>query len=414
MRMPTWEAREWGGSSMGTEARGVGRQLAAILALTLLLGAPPAAGATYRSVQIVTDEFAGFPSGPLLIYTPFDGAQGLLSRADVTIHGLLELSAMIATGESGTLLPYDFWIEQRLEASSPALGFGWAADSSKVRFQGTAPTWQPIPVSRLVTYTFGINQHTDLSGVVPVRTSGADIPPGGVATRLEHFVDTRCNDSRSYESAISMNFVPLSSQLLIVAVPYTYTGFVQITYTYITTDQLEKHVANGDFEGQSLSPWSSSGAGAGRLSSPPQCLAATLNQLLELEAGSPIEVSQSIATPADPFTLTFDYGFAQNGGTLEIWLRDTRVDQIDAAGLAMLFRTRVLSISDPALLGQAAIPLRIVWNAASGERAWIDNVQVYPVPEPAADLLAAASLLGLCGLSRRSGRPYPAQRAQPR
>ena len=366
----------------------------------LACGAPYAARAFYSTVQIVAGDFAGVPVGPLLIYTPFDGAQGLLVRGHVMIQGVLEFQAMIATGDPGTLMPYSFWIEQQLRPMSQGRAFGWAGTDAKVQFDGTAQTYEPIPVTRAVTYTFSVDRYANASGMVPVEASGVDIPPGLVSTRLDHFVKTSCSDFLSFQSAIEMNFVPLSSEFLIAAVPYSYTGAWIITYTYISADQLQNQVANGDFEGSALSPWSSSGAGAGRLASPAQCLDAT-NQLLELEAGSPVEVSQPIATPPDPFTLGYDYGFAQDAGTLEIWLGDTRVDQIQAAGLASLFRTRVLSVSDPAVLGQGAIPLRIVWNAASGERAWIDNVQAYAVPEPTTELLAAASLLSLCGLCRR-------------
>ncbi len=378
----------------------------AFLFVASLVAAPLAARAAYLSTQIVTDPFVGASSGPLLVYTPFDGAQGLLTKAEVTITGVVDFSAIITMGDPGTVLPYDFLIEQKLEASSPELGFAWVGGGfdAKLQFQGAALVLQPFPVSRIVTYTFSVDRNSDIGGVVPVSASGVDVVPAGVATRLEHFIDTRCNDARSYESAISMNFVPLSPPLLAAAAPYSYTGSMQIAYTFITTDQLQDHVANGDFEGPSLSPWSSSGAGAGRLSSPPQCLAGTLNQLLELEAGSPIEVSQTISTPADPFTLTFDYGFAQNSGTLEIWFQNTLVDQIDAAGLAMLFRSRVLSVSDPAILGQAAIPLRIVWNAASGDRAWIDNVKVLSVPEPNTSLLAIAALATVVAVRRFRSR----------
>lgn len=358
--------------------------------------------AAFTTVQVVSDSFGGEAFGSILYYTPFDPAQGLLRRVDVDIEGVFVFSTMIASGNPGEPAVYNFNVDQQLEEAHPGFSFVFAdRPRATLLFIGTAPRFQPIPVTRFVSYQFRVDTSTDALGLTPLVTNGIDMAPAQIETRLENFVDSPCGDLQLFQSIIVMSFLPLSGPDLVAMYPYTYQGDLRITYEYVPHDQLQNQVANGDFEGPSLSPWSSSGAGTARLANPVQCLDGTPNRQIELAAGSPVDVQQSVATPADPFTLTFDYGFGQDSGRLETWLGNTRVDQIDASGMAGLFRTRVLTISDPAVLGQASIPLRFTWIAATGERAWIDDVKLYAVPEPSPAHLALAATLVLCALRRR-------------
>jgi len=98
----------------------------------------------------------------------------------------------------------------------------------------------------------------------------------------------------------------------------------------------------------------------------------------------------------------FDFGFGQAAGQLVLSLGGSVIDSIDAvARTPQVFRTRLLHVSDPALQGQSGLPLRFGWSGGGSDVAWIDNVRLYPVPEPSRTSGLVTALAVLAALRRR-------------
>jgi hypothetical protein len=111
------------------------------------------------------------------------------------------------------------------------------------------------------------------------------------------------------------------------------------------------------------------------------------NYAAELVAGSPVSISQTIKTPAEPFGINLDYSF-KSAGVLEVLLADqvvARVERQQAGG----FVNRVVGITQTELLGQTAASLKLRFDGEAGSAIWLDNIYLTDVPEPSAIVLLA-------------------------
>ncbi|MGR8949242.1 MAG: hypothetical protein ACU84Q_14425, partial [Gammaproteobacteria bacterium] len=161
--------------------------------------------------------------------------------------------------------------------------------------------------------------------------------------------------------------------------------------------------AYGTFEAQladgSIAGWNVSGPGSADV-----IQLAGDNNVVRLTTGSPVELSQLIDTPSEAFTLSFDYEFLTDTGTLEVYLADTLLGTLDAPATPPgSFDNASFTLSDAALFNLAGAELAFVFDGFTGSQIDIDNVMAVstPVPLPSALVLLAAGLGGLLARSRR-------------
>ena len=99
--------------------------LALLLVLLTPLPAMEAAAGGFTEILVVEDEFTGFPSGPILPYTPFDASLGLLRSAEVTVEGLLELLMFLPPIPPDPAPAYHLEVEKEMTAPALSRGFGF-------------------------------------------------------------------------------------------------------------------------------------------------------------------------------------------------------------------------------------------------------------------------------------------------
>ena len=163
------------------------------------------------------------------------------------------------------------------------------------------------------------------------------------------------------------------------------------------------YFADGAFAADSLdTSWAATGPGT----------AATIDLgggdfCVELTAGSPVTLSQNVATPDAPFELSFDLRFLTTdpSATLTVELAGDLLDVLSppdtpAAG----FRTRRIMVTDPSLWGLVDAPLALTYDGPSGTQVLLDNVtitQAIPEPTPIAAVLLALPLFSRLRRRRR-------------
>ena len=134
-----------------------------------------------------------------------------------------------------------------------------------------------------------------------------------------------------------------------------------------------------------------------------------------LTAGSPVTISQDVATPAAVFVLSFDYQFLSTDPscTLIVSLDNPLLagplplfqDMLAAPPtLAADFTTYVVGIEEPGLRGLDPATLAFTYDGPSGTQCLLDNVTITQVPEPASVALV------LAGVALVAGRPHRRRR----
>jgi hypothetical protein len=104
------------------------------------------------------------------------------------------------------------------------------------------------------------------------------------------------------------------------------------------------------------------------------------NGVLEMTAGSPIEVSQYVSTLNEPFTINFESRALNATGTLTVLLDGVVLQTWDVAELAGddLLSFSVL-VDNQDFIGAIDIPLTFHWDADTGDQVWLDNISMTPV-----------------------------------
>ncbi len=157
------------------------------------------------------------------------------------------------------------------------------------------------------------------------------------------------------------------------------------------------YMDNGNFEASLTTGWSVSGPGT----------AATVDQgggqyAACLTAGSPVTLSQDVATPVAVFELAFDYEFlgADPACTLTVELDSVLLDTLTAPPALVGDWTRhTILVDDPALIGLDAAELAFTYDGPTGTQILLDNVELTQLPEPGS--VALLILGGLGALLRR-------------
>ena len=130
-------------------------------------------------------------------------------------------------------------------------------------------------------------------------------------------------------------------------------------------------VINGGFS-NGLAGFNSTGQGTAEIVESPMIAG---NSVLELSAGSAVEVTQHISLPAKEFSLSLDAFAVNGGGTLQILLDGSVFATLDAAKLGLKnFETVSVTIDDPTLLGKLDVPFTVKWDGQSGDQLLIDNL----------------------------------------
>jgi hypothetical protein len=147
-------------------------------------------------------------------------------------------------------------------------------------------------------------------------------------------------------------------------------------------------VANGDFEEGSLGPWQATGTVA-VVSDP---IAGT-GSVARLTTSSPAQIEQILQTPADRCSIEYEYLFADDSGTLSVFLGDELLTTLTAPGGQSDFLSDELVITDESLLGQS-LPLTFIFDSPlAGDIIYLDNIGAVPEPGAATVLIAGSLLL---------------------
>lgn len=167
-------------------------------------------------------------------------------------------------------------------------------------------------------------------------------------------------------------------------------------------------VYNGHFNGNNLFGWTMGGSGMLELVAAPSEL---WDQVVaHLTCGSPVDIHQTIDTPAGAFSLSFDYQFTTLTGTLQVLINDTVVGEIQAPDtLAVIPSQYQVTISDPGLLGLKGATLTLSLDGDTGSSIYLDSITITPpIPgdinaDDRVDYLDLAALAGQwmqneCGL----------------
>ena len=149
---------------------------------------------------------------------------------------------------------------------------------------------------------------------------------------------------------------------------------------------------SGDFNSNSLGPWSTSGNVAVVAGPVP----GDDDPAVRLTTASPVSISQLISTPDTPFLLSYEYLFESDQGELSVLLGDEEIGFLRAAA-DTAFSVRSLIVDDPSLLGQD-LNLQFVFDSPNaGDVVYLDNIGG-AVPEPGSLLLLG---IGGCALIAR-------------
>jgi probable HAF family extracellular repeat protein len=160
------------------------------------------------------------------------------------------------------------------------------------------------------------------------------------------------------------------------------------------------YFGDGSFDaGDLLAHWTRSGDGTANLTDLGEG-----NMAVVLTAGSPVILSQEVATPVGAFDLFFDYEFltADPACSLTVALDGTEVASLSAPPtLVGEFTTHSLRVDDEALSGLDPALLAFTYDGPSGTQCLLDNVEMVQLPEPATLALLAVGAMGLLLRNRR-------------
>jgi N-acetylneuraminic acid mutarotase/ribosomal protein S11 len=99
---------------------------------------------------------------------------------------------------------------------------------------------------------------------------------------------------------------------------------------------------------------------------------------------SPVDLSQAIVTPSEPFDLTFNYQFQTTTGTLNVLLNSVPIATLQApsslSGSASTFR---VTVSDPSLLGQQNAILDFHFDGITNSQVDLTNIATAAAPPSA-------------------------------
>lgn len=154
---------------------------------------------------------------------------------------------------------------------------------------------------------------------------------------------------------------------------------------------------NTGFDQLGLNGWTVTGPGhAARILDPSD----STNYVAQLLTGSPVSISQSLATPFSPFWLDYDYWFRTTTGGLSVYLNSMLIDSLFAPGtLSGGFLHRRLLINDPSLWGLANTNLEFRFDGPTGSELLLDNIDVTAAPSNTAPEPSSLALLCVGGLS---------------
>ncbi len=132
------------------------------------------------------------------------------------------------------------------------------------------------------------------------------------------------------------------------------------------------------------------------------------DKVAELTTGSPVQISQLLDTPQDPFSIAFDYSFLTDTGTLDVALTDRNgtkwvIGQLTADSAMDYMGSAAFNVTDPDWLFLDNATLSLEWDGVTGSTILLDNITFSdivagppdpdpdpdptPVPEPATLLL---------------------------
>ena len=112
------------------------------------------------------------------------------------------------------------------------------------------------------------------------------------------------------------------------------------------------------------------------------------NSVLEMTAGSTIEITQNVSLPSSEFPFFLDAASINSEGTLEVIMDGVIVGTFDASQLGSgTMATISVDVDDPNLLGAIDVPLTIRWDGNAGDQLTIDNLRFSNEADPDSVLL---------------------------
>lgn len=150
---------------------------------------------------------------------------------------------------------------------------------------------------------------------------------------------------------------------------------------------IDHQMDNGGFTA-GYSGWNVAGAGRVDITNYP----GTTNSVAKMITGSPVCLWQLTDTPASAFYVKFDSDLAQAEGLVSVYLGGVHLG--DVSGQHGQLMACQFEVDAPALWGLVGAELKFQMDGTGGLVAYVDNVRLEPVPEP-----ATMSLLALGGLT---------------
>ena len=171
------------------------------------------------------------------------------------------------------------------------------------------------------------------------------------------------------------------------------------THAFLLTPLMQTY--NGNFTEGDLSGWTvkTSGSSTAFLTIDPLDAA---NYALGMMTGSPIEVYQTVNTPTEAFSLTFQYYLPVATGQLDVYIDGVGIGTILGSGQpAGVWNDASFSVTDPDLIGLLQTDLKFVYDdTVSSSEIYLDNIVM--TPEPATLALAALGASGVLLRRRRA------------
>ena len=100
-----------------------------------------------------------------------------------------------------------------------------------------------------------------------------------------------------------------------------------------------------------------------------------LNPAAQLQVGSPITLSTPVDVPDAPFSLSFQYIYLTDGGTLTVKLDDQVIGTVTgSSGLTDTFEQASFDITDPSILDLNNVLLSFTFDGTHGDQVILDNV----------------------------------------
>jgi len=144
------------------------------------------------------------------------------------------------------------------------------------------------------------------------------------------------------------------------------------THAFLLTPLMQTY--NGNFTEGDLSGWTvkTSGSSTAFLTIDPLDAA---NYALGMMTGSPIEVYQTVNTPTEAFSLTFQYYLPVATGQLDVYIDGVGIGTILGSGQpAGVWNDASFSVTDPDLIGLLQTDLKFVYDdTVSSSEIYLDN-----------------------------------------